>query len=1334
MVLQLEDFKEETLSLQDFEGPEADRVKVNEKSASMLAATDSALTGPSIEQYRQTRESLLDPQTRERYLQRQVMMREALLKDSVQAAPGMIGDASLSDESRMAALNSLALGTEHLKNEQAASSLNMLAEEAAIASSDVNETEQGSKSRMRAIDIIGSVNQSKIDTQKAINAYRETLPNSVAGAIVDVGEVMVPMAEWIHIDRLLKDVQGGADIGALGQQRQKIFDYIRGLPIEKRAAYTERFIELVKEHENIILPDGNDLVSVDTLERSLLDNDYSDFERWFDNATSVLDLIGIGGAVRALGRGSRVAGVVEDAGAAVRADDADFVFPSDRTQAAPENAEKLEGMIIEGEYEDVTDRAVNARKRATHSDVALTSPSQIVKDVNPEQARIMHGMVANDGTDEMAEGLYGTSRSEALAKDLLPEPNINGNIPNKVSQEGPSTKEPPQLREARNRDGNSYLSEVEVKRVEENLVDGLENIEGMKLHKESLVVQTADDGTFTMKGRYSPRDNGFSSPAEALSNAKFAFRNYRLEDEDFSVMARIGDEWVEIDPGQADAMEVLRAEFEARDLPIPSNMAVVDYAVGLDTNYRFRPEDLTEWEVLSVKRNLLDRIPAKGVSLAKAGQGSLTQNLLDAASVLHPQIVNPTSVAVDRSFHLKNLYIETFEDFSKNYSALPKDRRAKMTDYIHEANFDGIPFREDDLINRGFNDAERDVLREWRRANDAMWYASNSDMANTLRNQGNRIFVHNDSNTLLVGRPVPRNTVNQGAVAFDPVSDGITSVDDLDQLYETGGELMRLSSPTSIDGFWTDLVVVRNTPEGGYSRVIRDNDKVLSYRDGYYPVMYDARWFVTMQVKTPDGRTVNKVVASARDTEERNRALEQLRQAHPDAVFDARQDRRREQARSNTFDENAYQLATSSGLSAQRVRGERLKDAGVDLHKAGYSNLADPLEAVGAQVNQLSQKVSMRPVLDAMRARWMSNYGRHLNLPTNPHTGQPDFPKNIGEVNGRAETPGKMVADARSMFNYIYSMENGYINWIDEGYRTVLQAGANFLGESGLVKAERVLENASDFSPNGAAKSAAFKLLLAGNPVRQAIIQRAQILTLTPVNPKYVTTGLAADLIEINRARLGLNPTERGQRLWQDVQDAGILEAIRGHDFIREDMLRLADLSAAQKARSAAAAPLNFSQKIGFEAAEEDLLMTSWLVFREKARAEGKNLNSQRVQDQILGDTRAYTLNMNRAGDLPYSRNTLGLATQFFSVQHKALLQGFTNRSLSPKERAKVLAYTTALFGAESTLLIAAVNAAFGEGPPNEIKDTIKDGLLDYTFNKALTLASGEDQMIDWGT
>lgn len=1367
MAFTLNDFdKEVSLTLDDFDGVVSQGPHLNERSASQLSATQTLLRGGTVQDYQRTKADLLDPASRQRFIEEHYRLREDIWTDAKSGLMDILSS-DATDEEKTGALLGSQITVEKLPP---LSTMDTLAEQAAITDSG-EETVREENSKFNSLDFIRSLNEQKRELTSMINSLEIGKDNSILKNIKDFSELWAPLAEWNHFDRLLKDVAGSRDTVLLGSQKQKLYEQIQKIPITERARFAEELFQYIDENENVILPDGNDLLTLETLQRMLIDNDYSDFERWFDNVTSVLDIIGVGALARGAFKGAKVVSktdraltLAEEAEAfknrpaepitGLEKEALDFKGtpePTVQDVFKPKPKNTPESLAKEAkEFKSAPEPTVDSLFRRalsedTRTQVSPSSPSQVVKDVNPELARKMHELVKEDETGEAAKALYGTTPEEALAKDILPEPDSNkGKLPNKVEMRRPEFEEPADIRSTRLREGNTIVSEKEFGKVKTRLTQGLENVEGMVLHPSSMIIREAPSGSLQIMARYSPLDSGFTTPEEAIEHAQFAFRNYRIPPESFTILSRKGSDWVETSVKDLDVKKLLVEKDPKLPEKVPE-LKDIDYAIGLNYDYRFSPEDLTEVDLLTTAPGwiargvqLLDRIPTQAWSAW--GQGSLVQNILDAASVIHPQIVNAASVAVDKTYGLKKLYVDQFQEFIDTYASLPKPRRALMTDYINEANFQGLKLDTADLYSRGFTKKEVDALKQWRRANDAMWHAANDDMVKTLRSRGNKMFIFRSpdgtKDSKLVGRPISAKSLERDDVVFDPVADTNVKLtgEQIKKLYDEGGELVRLNDPLEIDGKWVDVIVSRNNPTSGYTRAIYDGEHVMAYRDGYYPVMYDANYFITKELTNKDtGKKFRKVVASARDQKELNTALKMLRETEPKSTFSFRKDRSFRQAGSQIFDEGGWSLSSSAGLSTQRFRGERLADAGSDLQRLGHSHLKDPLEAVTRQIHQLSQRVSMRTYMDTVKKRWMLNYGPYVELPRNKLTGQLEMPKSPSAIVGKPEAPQKLVADARSNYNYIYSLENGYINGIDVVYKATLHSMADFMGQLGVSPLEKAFLSGARGSPTQSMKTLAFKLFLSASPLRQAVLQRGQILQLGAVNPTYLVKDLVRDLAGINKVRLGVTTDKKYVDLFEEIRTAGILEAVDAHNLIREDMLRLADLSFAQKARSFINAPVRGAQTIGFDLAEQDNLLSAWLAFRDLAIKEGKDLKSVRVQEEIHGQARAYTLNMNRAGEMPYSQNTLGLVAQFMSFRHKALLQPFTNRSLSVKDRAKLLAYTTALFGADATVFKMVVDNVWGDNKPSEIKNKIQDGLLDTTLNMVLSGLSGKEQNIDWG-
>lgn len=1319
MALEVQDFKEGKLSVEDFPVTADKGVTLGRGTSTQQAATQALLSGGSAEDYRNGTSKVMFPETRSEFLQKHQDIRDAIWEDSKSALTSVVTDDTLSDEQRLGTLEAVkSTGAPELFWK--AGTMQRLAESTLVAPLDKDAAPAAETSRDLMVDSLSEVVEAKRRSQSAINAYKASRDKSGLDGLVDLGEVMVPFAEWIYYSRLQQDLlPEGEGKFWLGQQKRAIYDSLENMSASEIADMTQEVINYLDSNDQVVLPDGNDLVVLQTLENMVLDNDYSDFERWFDNITSILDVAGL---AKLVSGGSKV---VRGAGKAAPTKDGEFKVTDLET-----------GKDLDIEVE-LSDEFVETSTRYTRTDVAPASPSQVIKDTNPDAAKNSHLLVL-EGGDEAAEGLYGTTKLEALANDLLPEPGTQLALPNKVEMPtGPGYKEDPNIKATRRDTGNLEITDAERSTfVNKTLPSRLSDIDGMKLHENSLVVRTNDNGTFGVTARYSPENYGWRFAAEALQSAQYAFRGLGFPPEAFNLMQKVnspsGPEWSKISLEDA-----LKAERSGKQQ---------EYVTSIDYDYRYRPEDLEIESVLTTKGGALASLDQMtGHLSARLGQGSVVQNLMDPSSVIHPQIVSAASVAVDKSFGLKDLYVEAFAGFTDMYKALGSNElRAKVSDYIHQANFEGIPFSKKDLYSRGFEEAQVKALEVWRKANDMMWYALNDDMGRTLRTKGYKVLVHAETDTKLIGRP--NKNYKGSTLAFDPAQNRVVSMSSFDEGFKAaGGEVIELRVPIEVDGQLIDHAVSHGQPHKGFIREIYDGEKVMPYRDGYYPVMYDANYFLEKVVTLADGTTKKVVFATAKTQKEVRALKEQVMRAEGltnkeyDEIYTFRKDKSFD-FQNKFFDEGSWDVATVGNMTSQRLRGKRLEQAGSDLHKSGMSNLKDPLEAVANQIHTLSQRVYLRDFFETTKSRWMQSYASHLDLPINQNTGKVDFPTSITGVKGKSNASSKMVTAAQNNFNYIYSLENGYINGMDEAYKGALHLVADMVGKlEGADKIESFAFAAAKVSPTNLAKTAAFKLFISANLARQAVLQRAQILMLPVADAKYFTTSLLPDMIDITTARAyraagKTSKSKRANSLLDEIEGVGLLQAVDAHNLIRTDALRLADLTLAQKAGRKLDSPFKAMQKVGFDWAEQDVLLSAWLTFRDKAVRNGRNMKDQRVKEEVLSQARIYTLNMNKSGDMPYTHNTFGVAGQFLTHIHKSMLQGITNRSLSPRKRAELVLYSTVLFGIETSPVTAFVYSWWADGEaPGPVADALVDGALDIFLNQSLTLMTGEKQAVDWG-
>lgn len=1288
--MELGDFKETSVTLEDFTKEEADGATINSTSAANVAASFTLSSDqPDLEGFRELRESLMTRPGRQDLAMQEALSQREEVKKFLQDMPDIMLDENMSDEHKLSAIN-IAKGEGQLVP---MGTMDRLSTKAFVTDSGFHETEAIHQSRSLLGDIVGKSNSVKREQQAAFNAFRQRREDKKGTNLVikDLGELVIPFAEWIQIDQLNRNFTENNAI-LMGSQRKEIFDRIKNAPLDQKGKLSEQLIRLIEENDTVLLPDGNDLLAFDVLENAVINNDYSNFEKWFDNVVSVLDVIGVGSLA---------------------------AIPSKSTKAA------------------------RATRAATHSDVAPASPSQVVKETNPEMARNMSKVVEEDTTGEAAQALYGTTKEEALAKDILPEPEIDaGAVPVKPIQSVPQFPEPEAVRVVRTRDGESFLTPEEVIRSREKVIQRADDVTGFRHQPQELKTVLNDDGSTTFRMMFHPTDAGWLSAARALEDATFALRDFGTKAEDLVLYRRTTEgTWAETTADELKAKKALRDEFSRKKKKIPDELRELDYAVGIDYKHRFDPSDFEGlFDKMPVSRlNALDKLPVF-LGAFKGTRGSLTQHLIPPRDLLDSaRVVGPAAAAADRGVRLRKLFVEQFEEFAAKYSKLNKQDRARMKEYIDDANLNGIRFNKADLMSRGFNPEHVKMLQQWRRANDMMYHASNADMARSLRMRGRVVLTDGNENTL-IGKGLKRGAIGPRTKWYDPTDGSIKSWSDLDntktfdEFYQEGGEIIKLETAIEVDGQWIDMAISYNQPNKSYTRAIREDEIVLAYRDGYYPVMYDANFIVFKRMKDANGNFFEKAVGTSKNRSDADMTALRLNEDEGEELFFVKDDKRSDFERKNSMlSGEAFEAATSMGLSFQKARGQRLFDAS-NLQKVGHTNLVDPLEAVANQVQVLSDKISMRSHLETLKARIIDNYKNVVQFPKSKD-GEIQYPKDVTELKKSPNGSLQDMADARSTFNYVHSLETGYQNVVvDKGFKVLVNGIADFV-EKGNVKLSEKVRGVGDAKPSQGVKGAAFKLYLAGNPQRQIVIQSAQVNQLTAVFPKYILGGgLAKDLWKLNKVRMGISKDPEMVEVLNQIEKAGFTVAVDANNLVRTESLRLADLKVSDKIKSGLNKPLAVAQKLGFDKGEQFVLITSWLAHRQKAIKDGKKLTA-RTYDEIAGDARAYTWDMNKAGEMPYTGNELNVIFQFLQVPHKASFQPFTNKQLTKKQKLQLITWNTSMYGIPSIVLPASVIAYMADtfGEDSEMITMLNDGMIDYMLNGVLTAASGEKQAIDFG-
>lgn len=1232
-----------------------------------------------------------------------------------------LGDDRYTDDEKRLATSQFLSG-----QAQAFETTAVVAGEALITPSD-DKNEEAAEVRASMADILGPRNEFKRKQQIMINQFAASSKPSTAGKVADFLEFLVPFANNKQVSNILgeasKKLKGGEGLSAIkgallpGHGLLELKELVENIPPEQRAEATQVLLDIFDDEASIFLPGDNDFARMLRMQE-VINGEYSEPMAWVDDIIGLLDMFAVTKLLKSVTKVKRVPlSGVEFKGA-----------PGEEAARAAREEEEWADSV----------------RLAISTSVQPVAPAKTVGDVNPSKARGMNDVVVADETGEAAEALYGTNRNEAIAHDSLPpigsrSGKVDPKVPDAARNQEMLVTPDAEIMDFVNSTGLPHYYKDEKAKFRANVINDFQNAGGLKLLPEmsqfiatggGITVKAAFKGapvsdskalrkaaeseTLTINAAYGRTEGGFNDAEDAINQTRFSLRQYGVLDTDVTLMVKGPEGYT---PVSLDDVRGVSG----------------DYITVVKQDLKIDPSQVDQWSAAGVKRNFFDRMPF----LTSDHSGSLSNHLLDAHSMLEPEIALGASVAADKASGLEKRLLDISDDFAKEFKGLDKDRKGVVYEYIKEANKRGLDLDRTDLVSRGFSGKEIEALQDWRRFWDTHYWLENRDLARTLRSR--KFGIVETANTRLFVKPVPKNrSIVQG---YDPVEEKMVTLTpaELDQLYEKGGSMGQLRNRIDIDGGVAEYTIIRNNSES-YLRNISDYDKVLNYNKGYFTTYYDAPKYVVQKVKDATGKELyEKAIAVAGDHKE---AVHILKQKAGQQGMSADQFGfvRSDIKKMDMGNDDYWNIQVAGGRTAQRVRGKRLEDSTEMNHGISDKYVLDPQEALVNAARSVSTRASMRDFLEASKQRFIHQFSDFF---PKDRFQQPTWPKSVKDIQKPGNQFDSDVADARTSFMYINSLENGYINGIDETSKAFFQMMADITGKAGFAAGERGLNVIGNMAPTHYGKNLAFQLYLALSPQRQLLIQSHQAVRLAAMMPKYVGGGTMQKetgaylgsfvLGDEAAAKLTRMDLAEFKSIKKFIQDSGQLDGVDKNNLVRSAMLNMADNQVDRKLerfKSITAIP----RKIGFDMGEKINLVTSLLAFRRRALDRGIDLSDTAARDKVYGEARNFTGNMNFAGDMPYNQNSVNLLTQFLQVPHKLLTQVLFNRVLTNKEKLRMLAFDTVMWG--TPLTTTTIPLWFGDILPEDAtaRQAVQYGIEGLIFNKLINAATDGKTDIDFST
>jgi len=354
-------------------------------------------------------------------------------------------------------------------------------------------------------DLAGSlqeVNNYNDEIQKMINQEEIKNDPSLVIKAKDFIETLVPFMEpaaQAKVQTALRQTLGDDDANSIasgivksmalmGESKQEIVDLVAKVPMNQRLKLAQSLYDIVTQSEGSITGSKNSLIIMNNLRDYLVEGQYTTSDRIIDDIASAADMLGIGSLIRGPKK------VTESVANAAR-----FLRRSPKTAGETLNA------------------------------------------TNAKSANEMLKLAIKDETGQVAQSVYGTSRQDAIVNNIGPEIGLPDDAVRykPLIDDDQFDPDVDVIKDIAGGRGNINFSEAEKTSKLEIVKRDFSNpdVTGLISHREMTTVKAVDDGV-NVRTVISPKEGGFKSAADALSQVKLAMRKYGVSDEEMVLLRR----------------------------------------------------------------------------------------------------------------------------------------------------------------------------------------------------------------------------------------------------------------------------------------------------------------------------------------------------------------------------------------------------------------------------------------------------------------------------------------------------------------------------------------------------------------------------------------------------------------------------------------------------------------------------------------------------------------------------------------------------------------------------------------------------------------------------
>lgn len=716
--------------------------------------------------------------------------------------------------------------------------------------------------------------------------------------------------------------------------------------------------------------------------------------------------------------------------------------------------------------------------------------------------------------------------------------------------------------------------------------------------------------------------------------------------------------------------------------------------------------------------------------------GKSAKYVLDPASRFADWISQSFERAFDVSKGIENELLSIVE---KPFKALNNNDKTSLMQLLDKGNTDGKVLSIDNLRGKGYNPKVIDAYYAARRYFDALYVVNNNTLRRRLDSEGFRKLSIGDE-FVTVGKGLKRDQVSARNIreVWDEASNSAIEVTSkqVSEIYENGGMIVQFR--------YADKGHIYGVVKNGAFKLDDLPDQVLKYRDGYVPRYYKDPYFI-QAVGEVNGKRVLRAVSVAPDLKAANGIKDALQSSAEEGLEYIVRHERSLDPGDREFIGESFEFATGRMFFSER--GDRL----TDMQSMGLSDIADPVESMARAASTTARGAVYENLSSTFRQRFVNTYKEFLRGEV--------FPATIADIIKPADlAKQKEWKNAVAMYEHITTVTHAQDELADTWKSASVRVG-DWLGEKGFSKSSNLSLWLGDHDPVSLARAWNFMTLVAMAPIRQLWLQTQQVLFLTGLKgaTPYLASGkMSRDYLAMTFALTADRSGKLAEALpflskvsgikQSDLADmtkafkeSGLTHTIDSNMMSRDAVVKMFDevqkpgvanafVYGGKQLVKAANAPIQGIKAVGFDAGEYNTLIGSWLVARNRWKLNNPAgvLTSADARAAVNGDARSFALSMTRPGSLRYQRGVLSLGTQFLAIQHKALLAlipKIGNKTITNEERARIAVGQLLMYGTSGWGLYELTDTIMDELQvelPAWGRDLIAGGTFELAVNSLL--------------